>query len=96
MSFAIRFALVRTNIVPTRQNARLPHATPNAAFMTIARSNINTLTAIAIAIAPTVTNIEQRSILVSSAPAIATGRMTVGYPYGWPIQHVSSLQLIGP
>jgi hypothetical protein len=55
-SFAIRFALVRMNVVPTKQNARSPHATPNAALMTIARSDIGTLTATAIAIASTTTN----------------------------------------
>jgi hypothetical protein len=47
----------------------------------ITRTNIGTLTAIAIAImiaiAPMTTNIKQQSALLSSALAIATGRRTV-------------------
>jgi hypothetical protein len=72
-----RFALMRTNVVPTGQNVRLPHATPDAARMTIARSNIGTSTAIAIAIVHMTTNAGRQSTLVSSALVIATGRMTV-------------------
>ena len=59
ISFAIRFTLVRTNVVPTRQNVRSTHVTPNAALTMIARSNIGTSTAIAIGIAPTTITIEQ-------------------------------------
>ncbi len=67
-----KICTLRTNVVPTGQNMRSPHTTPNVTLMTFARSNVGTLTAIAIAIAPTTTNAERQS-----APAVATGRMTV-------------------
>jgi hypothetical protein len=76
-SFAIRFVQARTSVKLTRQSTRLLHATPNAALTMIGRKDIDRLIAIATASAPTTTNVKQQSNLVSSTPAIATGRMTV-------------------
>jgi hypothetical protein len=76
-SFAIRFAGTRTSVILTGQSARLFHMMPGATLTRIARSNVGTLTAIATAIALAMMNIKWQSALVSSAPAIATGRMTV-------------------
>ncbi len=76
-SFATRFALARKSLVPTGWSMRLLHATPDAALTMIVRSNIGTSTAIVIAIAPTMTKVKRQSTLMSSAPAIMTGRTTV-------------------
>jgi hypothetical protein len=51
--------------------------TPDATLTTIATSNVGTSTMITTAIMPTMANVERQSTLVSSAPAIATGRTTV-------------------
>jgi hypothetical protein len=77
MRFTIRYVRVRRSVVLTGQSARLLHAMPNAALTIIARSNIGTSTTIATVIAPATTNVEWQSTIVLSAPAIATGRMTV-------------------
>ncbi len=65
------------NVVPNGKNTRLPHATPDATLTMIARSNVGTSNVIVIAIALRTMNTKRRSTLVSSALAIATGRMTV-------------------
>jgi hypothetical protein len=74
-SSAIRIALVRMSVAPTGQGTQLLLATPNIALTTIARSNVDTLTTIAIA--PTTTNIKRQSALVLSTLDILTGRMTI-------------------
>ncbi len=77
VSFATRFGCARTSVVPTKQSAGLLHATPNATPTMAAMSNVCTLIAIVIGIAPTTMNVERQSALVSSAPAIVTGRTTI-------------------
>ncbi len=75
-SFAIRFVHAKTSLVLTKQDSRLLHAMPDAALTTIARSSVGTSTVIATAIALMTANIKQQSALVSSTPALATGKMT--------------------